>query len=85
LQEDPKRITTALEEDGCVILKGLIILDICQEAINQYYKQRGNERYRSEHGALGVNSIIKGIIKKVTLNKILRPFSLSDIKLMSNF
>jgi len=84
LKEDPERAATALEEDGCVILQGSTTLDVCQEAMNQSYKRRGDERCRTEHGALGVDSIMEGITKDVTLNRVLRPFSLSDIKLTSN-
>lgn len=38
LQDDPERATSTLEEDGCVLLKGLTTLDVCEEAMNQCYK-----------------------------------------------
>jgi len=84
LQDDPERATSTLEEDGCVLLKGSTTLDVCEEAMNQCYKQRGDERCRSEHGALGVDSIMEGITKEVTLNRVLRPIFLSYTKLIYN-
>ena len=84
LQDNPERATTTLEEDGCVLLKGSTTLDVCQEAMNQCYKQRGDERCRSEHGALGVDSIMKGITREVTLNRVLRLIFLLYTKLMYN-
>ena len=84
LQDDPERATTTLEEDGCVLLKDSTTLDVCHEAMNQCYKQRGDKRCRSEHGALRVDSIMEGITREMTLNRVLRPIFLLYTKLMYN-
>ena len=70
LHENPERAITALEEDGCVLLKGATSLDACKEAMNSCYRERGDERCRNEHGALGIQSIMAGITREVTLNEV---------------
>ena len=84
LKDDLGRAMSALEEDGCVLLKGSTSLDACQEAMNKCYKHRGDERCRSEHGSLGDLSIVESITKEVTLNRVLRSTFPSDTKLTYN-
>lgn len=79
LQDDPERDTTIRKEDGCALLKGSTIVDVCQEAMSQCYKQRGDERCRSEHGALNVDSIMGGTTREVTLNRVLHK---ADVQLL---
>lgn len=81
LREDCEKAATALEEDGCILLKGSTTLDVCQEAMNRCYQLRGDKLCWKKHGALGVESIMEGITKEVTLNNVLHPLSFSEKQL----
>lgn len=81
LREDCEKAATALEEDGCILLKGSTTLDMCQEAMNRWYQLRGHELCRNEHGALGAESIMEGITKEVTLNTVFHLLCFSEKQL----
>ena len=70
LTEDPEKAVSALEEDGCVLLKGASGLDVCEPAMTRWYLQRGEEKCREEHGSLGSESILECIHRDVILNRV---------------